>query len=147
MKSIFKIAVNKRFIEVSKLLVRSKKIKTQGLFCETIGIHPQIITDIRNDKRSVTIEMLSNMFHHFNVNPVYIIEGIGPMFLYISPNLKDKDLDTTDEDSSLKQVAEPLGKFKIVPKDAQGKIAELESILLNASILLSQIKDQVQTKE
>lgn len=126
MSSTLKISVNQRFIEISKSLVKSKKVKTLNEFCQTLGIHPQIVSDIKHDKRSVTLEMLSNLYRHFLVSPIFVIEGIGSTFL------------NPTEHSTDKVTLEPEGRFvKGSPEDL---IKELEENIASSSVLLSQLK-------
>ncbi|HTF81268.1 MAG TPA: hypothetical protein VL947_06075, partial [Cytophagales bacterium] len=113
MSSQLKKSVNQRFIEISKSLVKSKKVKTLNEFCQTLGIHPQIVSDIKHDKRSVTLEMLSNLYRHFLVSPIYLIEGIGST--YLNP---------IEQPSNSEIFNDPLNKY--VKGSAEDLIRELE---------------------
>lgn len=133
MSSPLKKSVNQRFIEISKSLVKSKKVKTLNEFCQTLGIHPQIVSDIKHDKRSVTLEMLSNMYRHFLVSPIFIIEGIGSTYLNPIENMNGNGEITYD----------PVGKYiKGSPEDL---IKELEDNIASSSVLLAQLKMKIKS--
>lgn len=130
MSSPLKKSVNQRFIEISKSLVKSKKVKTLNEFCQTLGIHPQIVSDIKHDKRSVTLEMLSNMYRHFLVSPIFIIEGIGSTYLNPIENINNGEV-----------TFDPVGKYiKGSPEDL---IKELEDNIASSSVLLAQLKMKI----
>lgn len=130
MSSPLKKSVNQRFIEISKSLVKSKKVKTLNEFCQTLGIHPQIVSDIKHDKRSVTLEMLSNMYRHFLVSPIFIIEGIGSTYLNPIENINNGEV-----------TYDPVGKYiKGSPEDL---IKELEDNIASSSVLLAQLKMKI----
>ena len=134
MSSQLKKSVNQRFIEISKSLVKSKKVKTLNEFCQTLGIHPQIVSDIKHDKRSVTLEMLSNLYRHFLVSPIYLIEGIGST--YLNP---------IEQPSNSEIFNDPLNKY--VKGSAEDLIRELEENISTSSVLLSQLKLKVKAAQ
>lgn len=76
-----KMLVNQRFTEVLKLLNNNGLVESNKEFCEKLNIHVQIIYDIKNNKRSVTLDMLSYLLNLYNVNPSYILNNKGDVFL------------------------------------------------------------------
>lgn len=100
-------------------------VSTKTEFCKLMGIHVQILSDIKNCKRGVTIEMLSNLFKLFNISPIYIIEGLGPQFI---------------EHSSL--VSDNVGEKKS-KVSARKSIEDLEKTLKKAVDAIEQLKSNV----
>jgi phage repressor protein C with HTH and peptisase S24 domain len=76
-----KMLVNQRFTEVLRLINNNGLVESNKEFCEKLNIHVQIIYDIKNNKRSVTLDMLSDLLNFYNVNPSYILNNQGEVFL------------------------------------------------------------------
>ena len=86
-----KMAINERFIELSKLLVFQKIVKNDKDFALKLGIHPQSFADIKYMRRGVTVDMIRDLRINFNVNPNWIIFGSGDMYI-TDKNVEKSDL-------------------------------------------------------
>lgn len=83
-----KIVINERFIEVSKSLIFQNIVKNDKDFAIKLGIHPQSFTDIKYNRRGVTVEMIRDLRIIFNISPNWIIFGSGDM--YITDSIVEK---------------------------------------------------------
>lgn len=78
---INKTEVNQRFIALADRLKRDYRLKNDSELSEKLGVHRQTIYDIKKDKRSLTIDILSKLLNVFNVNIHYLLDGVGPVYL------------------------------------------------------------------
>lgn len=82
----FKINVNQRFIDAIKSLAKADIIKNDKDFSVKLGVQPQIITDIKANRRSLTIEIIRDLLVIFGVNPYWILTGNGEKFIINDKN-------------------------------------------------------------
>lgn len=89
------------------------KVSSTKEFCEKLSLHQQVYYDIRSNKRSVTIEMLSDLLNIFNINPSWILDNKGEIYV------TNSNRDFLSNFDSLNQILhEPeliFGKSKGVP--------------------------------
>lgn len=74
-----------------------------------MSVHQQVYYDIKSNKRSVTIDMLSNLFSIFCINPSWVLDGYGEMFV----NTTDKNSFTSKVNHQELEIE--FGKTKEVP--------------------------------
>ncbi len=60
-------------------------------FSNTIGVHPQCISDIFTGKREVNSDIIQKTFLAYSINPNYIFTGIGD-FIFSEDKHKEKDI-------------------------------------------------------
>lgn len=84
-------AVTNNFIKCHNELKDRGIVRSTRQFALQIGTHSQCMNDILKHRRNATVDMLYNIVHTFNVNPMYLFYGFGEMFHteqpYI-PNIK-----------------------------------------------------------
>lgn len=76
--------VGQRFNEVLTELKKSKKINSYGEFAQKAGFKStSSVSGIISGQSKPTIELMQLMKKYYNVNPDYIVSGVGNMFLAI----------------------------------------------------------------
>lgn len=75
--------VTARLIEVMKSVIESDPlIKNQIGFAKAIDVHPVVLSRWVQQTASCTLENVVNLCNRFQANPIYLIMGVGEMFLY-----------------------------------------------------------------
>lgn len=69
-------SINKRVKELRKALDLTLEI-----FSKKLGVSRAAMSNIENEKRSVTDQMLNSICHAYNVNPDWLRFGHGDMFI------------------------------------------------------------------
>jgi len=89
----FKKEASKRFIEVlDKLISIHNDYNTHTQISDTIGISKQMVSNIKNNQKFVSLQTLYKLKEKFNiVNLNYIISNEGDIFLGEYTKLKQKD--------------------------------------------------------
>ena len=73
--------VTQRFIKCHDKLREDKRIKSSRQFALSLEYLPQSLSEILKGRRDVTIELLRKAVERYQMNPVYIYTGDGPMFM------------------------------------------------------------------
>ena len=73
--------VTQRFIKCHNKLREEKRIKSSRQFALSLEYLPQSLSEILKGRRDVTIELLRKAVERYQMNPVYIYTGDGPMFM------------------------------------------------------------------
>ncbi len=73
--------VTQRFIKCHNKLREDKRIKSSRQFALSLEYLPQSLSEILKGRRDVTIELLRKAVERYQMNPVYIYTGDGPMFM------------------------------------------------------------------
>jgi DNA-binding XRE family transcriptional regulator len=73
--------VTKRFNQIVKILEDKHAIKSRSNLAEILDTHRQSLNEIFNEKRNVTIELISKLCEKFHVNASFIIDGSMPFFI------------------------------------------------------------------
>ncbi|MFK8005458.1 MAG: helix-turn-helix transcriptional regulator [Saprospiraceae bacterium] len=73
--------VTQRFIKCHDKLREDKRIKSSRQFALSLEYLPQSLSEILKGRRDVTIELLRKSVERYQINPVYIYTGDGPMFM------------------------------------------------------------------
>ena len=73
--------VTQRFIKCHNKLREDKRIKSSRQFALSLEYLPQSLSEILKGRRDVTIELLRKSVERYQMNPVYIYTGDGPMFM------------------------------------------------------------------
>jgi phage repressor protein C with HTH and peptisase S24 domain len=73
-------SVTKRFNHIVKILEEKNLIKSRSNLAEILDTHRQSLNEIFNEKRNVTVELITKICEEFKVNASYIIEGTLPYF-------------------------------------------------------------------
>lgn len=73
---------------------------TQQELADLIGVGKSTVSYIENGRSKPTYDQLQSLLHNCNVNPGYLIDGIGPMFVgnYLSPEAEDSKIEYTLND-------------------------------------------------
>lgn len=73
--------VTERFIECHKHLKEEGRIRSSRQFAMALDYLPQNLSDILNGRRDVTLELLRKAIELYQLNPVYLFTGNGPLFM------------------------------------------------------------------
>ena len=73
--------VTQRFIKCHNKLKEEKRIRSSRQFALSLDYLPQSLSEILKSRRDVTIELLRKAIEKYQMNPVYIYTGEGPMFM------------------------------------------------------------------
>lgn len=73
--------VTQRFIKCHDKLREDKRIRSSRQFALSLEYLPQSLSEILKGRRDVTIELLRKAVERYQINPVYIYTGDGPMFM------------------------------------------------------------------
>lgn len=77
MKSI----VTQRFISCHDKLKADNRIRSSRQFAMSLDYLPQSLSEILKGRRDVTVELIRKAVEEYQVNPVYLYTGEGPMFM------------------------------------------------------------------
>lgn len=72
--------VSQRFVECIEKLKEEGKIRSFRQFAQSLDYLPQSLSEVRNGRRDVTIDLLHRTINKYQVNPNYLFEGAGAMF-------------------------------------------------------------------
>lgn len=72
--------VTQRFIECIKTLKDTGRIKSARQFAFSLDYFPQGLSEMFNNRRDVTIELLRRAVELYHFNPAFLFTGEGPMF-------------------------------------------------------------------
>ena len=72
--------VTDRFIKCHDYLKENKLIKSSRQFAMELDFLPQSLSEILKKRRDVTIELLRKAIDRYNLNPMFLFTGKGPMF-------------------------------------------------------------------
>ena len=73
--------VSKRFVECHDQLKAQQRVRSSRQFALSLDYLPQSLSEIIKGRRDVTIELLRKAVEKYQINPVYIYTGEGPMFM------------------------------------------------------------------
>lgn len=73
--------VSQRFIKCHNHLKEHGTVRSSRQFALSLDYLPQSLSEILKERRDVTIELLRRAIEKYNINPVYIFTGEGPMFM------------------------------------------------------------------
>jgi plasmid maintenance system antidote protein VapI len=73
----FMLAV--RVVKMNQQAIAGKVMKTDRDICAVLNIFPSTFSHIDKGRRSVTLEMVANMCHHFGFSIQWMVYGTGTM--------------------------------------------------------------------
>lgn len=73
--------VTQRFIKCHDQLKSENRVRSSRQFAISLDYLPQSLSEILKGRRDVTIELLRKSVEVYQINPVYIYTGEGPMFM------------------------------------------------------------------
>ncbi len=73
--------VTQRFVNCHDKLKEEDRIRSSRQFALSLNYLPQSLSEVLKGRRDVTIELLRKAVEKYNINPVYIYTGSGPMFM------------------------------------------------------------------
>ena len=73
--------ISRRWLECVDLLIKSGIVGTYRAFCDSIGVAPQSLNDIKKERRAVTLEMVYATCDTYPVGLTYLIQGTGPRLM------------------------------------------------------------------
>lgn len=73
--------VTQRFINCHDKLKEEDRIRSSRQFALSLDYLPQSLSEVLKGRRDVTIELLRKAVERYQINPMYICTGNGPMFL------------------------------------------------------------------
>lgn len=106
--------MNKRLKELRISLKLSQKV-----FAEKLGITDSGLSNLENGKRNLTEQMIISICREFNVNRVWLVEGVGEMFTNIPETILDElamQFSLSDEEKEL------VADFCKLPKEQRNAV-------------------------
>lgn len=106
--------MNKRLKELRISLELSQKV-----FAEKLGITDSGLSNLENGKRNLTEQMIISICREFNVNRVWLVEGVGEMFTNIPETILDElamQFSLSDEEREL------VADFCKLPKEQRNAV-------------------------
>lgn len=91
--------MNERLKELRKYLDLSQKV-----FAEKLGITDSGLSNLESGKRNLTEQMIISICREFNVNRVWLVEGVGDMFTNLPETILDElalQFDLSDEEKKI----------------------------------------------
>lgn len=73
--------ITERFIKCHDKLREDKVVRSSRQFAIALEYLPQSLSEILKLRRDVTIELVRKSVNVYNINPVYLYTGEGPMFM------------------------------------------------------------------
>lgn len=73
--------VTQRFINCHHKLLKERRIRSSRQFAMALDYLPQSLSEILKNRRDVTVELLRKAIEVYQVSPVYLFMGEGPMFM------------------------------------------------------------------
>lgn len=73
--------VTQRFIKCHNKLKEERRIRSSRQFALSLDYLPQSLSEILHSRRDVTIELLRKAVETYQLNPMYLFTGEGPMFM------------------------------------------------------------------
>lgn len=73
--------ITQRFIQCHDKLKEEKRVRSSRQFAMALDYLPQSLSEILKGRRDVTIELLRKAVETFQLNPVYLYTGEGPLFM------------------------------------------------------------------
>ena len=73
--------VTQRFLECLKKLKEDNQVRSSRQFAISLDYLPQSLSEIVQGRRDVTIELLRKAVELYQINPVYLYTGEGPLFM------------------------------------------------------------------
>lgn len=73
--------VTQRFIKCHNQLKEEGRIRSSRQFALSVDYLPQSLSEVLHSRRDVTIELLRKTIEVYQLNPVYLFTGEGPMFM------------------------------------------------------------------
>ena len=74
-------AVSQRFIACVAQLKSQKNIRSYRQFACELDFLPQSLSEIIQQRRDVTIDLLQKAIHFYNFNPIFLFTGQGDFFV------------------------------------------------------------------
>ncbi len=103
---------------------------SQATFAEKIGLKQKAIADVETGRNKLTTRNFDNICRAFNVNPDWLRDGVGEMFL---PEIEKSALDLFAEENNLTAAdVEFISTFANLPLESRAIItAWLETFAAN----------------
>jgi len=73
--------VTQRFINCHDKLKKDQTVRSSRQFALSLDYLPQSLSEILKKRRDATVELLRKSVETYNINPVYLFTGDGPMFM------------------------------------------------------------------
>ena len=77
--------MNERLKQIRKHLNLSQRI-----FAEKLGITDSGLSNLESGKRNITEQMIISICREFNVNRIWLVEGVGDMFTNLPETILDE---------------------------------------------------------
>jgi hypothetical protein len=118
--------ISVRFLEVLDELIDKRIVENMADFCKKVEYTPQSMSQIRNGKRDVTIDLISKLFTEFKGSPFYVLSGRGPKIL---------------EEATLSVVEEGLASYGVHSDNKTVQI--LEEMVETKNDIIAMLKKEV----
>lgn len=92
-----KEAVNQRFIESINFLLGTLEGISKGEFAEVLRLGKSKFSEILNGRMNVGVDVIGDLFLHYNVNPTWVLTGVGDMMMPRVYNSETNNKNTTDQ--------------------------------------------------
>jgi transcriptional regulator with XRE-family HTH domain len=123
--------VTKRFVKCVKQLRDNNTIKTSRQFAQELDCLPQTLSEILNNRRDATVEVLRRAVERHHFNPIFLFTGEGAMFM--TPKKAEETTEITKPEPNHQTISE------IANHDHNLMLKELK----NMQNMLSNLQKQV----
>ena len=122
------MSANARVIEIVEELKKLGKVRDYKHFAETIGVSKSFLSDLKAERKKVSVEVLSSMKTQYpEVDLTYIVTGMRST-IQSSNAPQSEDVASLVFIDKIQGMAEEIGALKYQLKEAQATIKELKDI-------------------
>lgn len=119
------MSANARVIEIVEELKALGKVRDYKHFADTIGVSKSFISDLKAERKKVSVEVLHSMKKEYpDIDLTYIITGIKSSEKTLST--PSADINTLMLIDRVQEMAEEIGALKYQLKEAKTAIRHLE---------------------
>lgn len=122
--------INQRVAESIKNLIDLGVVKSQRKLAERIDESPTKINEVLKDKTNADTELIYKLFKEYQLNPMFIITGVGKRFL--DQNLVE-DMKIDEQSNNSLNIYDSFDNQQKLIKMYEDKITELENKLSRIS--------------
>jgi hypothetical protein len=120
--------VTQRFTRCVKQLRENKTIKSSRQFALELDCLPQTLSEILNNRRDATIEVIRRAVERHHFNPVYLFTGEGDLFFVPTPKT-DSPTDEMPESPQYDTPDEAHHKMMVEIKNLQNMVNSMQKTI------------------
>jgi transcriptional regulator with XRE-family HTH domain len=120
--------VTQRFTRCVKQLRENKTIKSSRQFALELDCLPQTLSEILNNRRDATIEVIRRAVERHHFNPIYLFTGEGDLFFLPTPSA-DLPTEETPESAPFDTPDEAHVKMMVEIKNLQNMVSSMQKTI------------------